>query len=259
MDKIHQLVSFIRYFFTAKGPDRVHSPFVFNLYYYHLKKRSTYYIFPKIERLFKSLQANTSRISANDLGAGTTHHADTRIVGKLIKTSSTPSKWGEILFKISNHVKPTNSLELGTAFGKSTAYIKGGFKQMRLTTIEGDFALHKMAKENLKSLKLDDISLIHSDIDIYLNKMKDGVKYDFVFFDANHTQEATIRYFNKIIKHSSKGAVFIFDDIYWSKGMTKAWNEICTHARAKVCLDLYKMGIVFLDRDQVPEYFKLRL
>ena len=34
-------------------------------------------------------------------------------------------------------------------------------------------------------------------------------------------------------------------NIYWSKGMTKAWEEIKKDSRVKISIDLYYFGIVF--------------
>lgn len=259
MDKIHLLVSFLKYILTAKGPDRVHSPFVFNLYYYHLKNRNLFYDFKRIEDFFKQKEQDKSTIQANDLGAGTKHHSNRRVVGKLTKTSSIPAKWGEVLFKIANQVKPQNTLELGTAFGKSTAYIKSGFKQMKLTSIEGDSSVYNVAIKNLKDLKITGATIENTDISTFIKELDEQEKYDYLFLDANHTYNATTTYFNMLLPHINNKAVVIVDDIYWSKEMTLAWKEICKHSRCTVCIDLFRMGIIFMDRTQEKEYFKLRL
>ena len=85
--------------------------------------------------------------------------------------------------------------------------------------------------------------------------LQDLKKVDVVYFDGNHQKEATLNYFNQCLAYSHEDSVFIFDDIYWSKGMAQAWKEICNHAAVNVTVDLYKIGIVFFKKDQVKENF----
>ena len=47
-----------------------------------------------------------------------------------------------------------------------------------------------------------------------------------VFIDGNHSEDATIRYFEESIKYSDQKTILIFDDIHWSSGMEKAWDYI---------------------------------
>jgi len=244
---------------TSKGPDRVHSPFVFDLYFYNLRQKTNYYAFQEIEKTYSNLSRNQDLIGSNDLGAGTSHHGVTRKVGKLVKTSSIPSKWGKILFKITNKYQPKSILELGTAFGKSAAYLSMGCKKAQITSIEGDANIVKYCKQNFKNLKINNINLLQSSVERFLDNHQKNKKYDLVFIDANHTYEATIKYFNSLIPFLNQEAIVIFDDIYWSKQMTKAWFEIQENERVTVSLDLFRLGIVFLDREQHKEYFKLRV
>jgi hypothetical protein len=54
-------------------------------------------------------------------------------------------------------------------------------------------------------------------------------------------------------------SVCIFDDIYWSKGMTEAWNEIKKHHQVTVTVDLFFIGLVFFRQEQAKQDFKLRV
>lgn len=244
---------------TSKGPDRVHSPFVFNLYYYHLKKKSEYYCFDSIDNLFLSIAKDQNTIQALDKGAGTVHHSVNREIGKLSRTSSVSKKYGEILFKLVNHTQPKHILELGTAFGKSTAYLAAANTKAQVTSVDADHTIQNIAFENLKKLTLQNVSLVNAEIDEFLNQLQDKQQFDFVYIDANHTYQATTRYFHLLLSHLSPQAVVVFDDIYWSREMTKAWKEISSHPQSTVSVDLYQFGIVFFGKQQAKEYFKLRL
>ena len=56
-------------------------------------------------------------------------------------------------------------------------------------------------------------------------------KYDLIFFDGNHSKDATLKYFNWALESHHRDAIFIFDDIYWSLEMKQAWLEICSNPK----------------------------
>ena len=84
-------------------------------------------------------------------------------------------------------------------------------------------------------------------------------KLDVVFFDANHRSEAVMKYFNQCIEHIHPDSVFIFDDIYWSADMEKAWNEIRKDKRVTATIDLFEIGIVFFNKNFPKKTYKMKL
>ena len=80
-----------------------------------------------------------------------------------------------------------------------------------------------------------------------------------VFFDANHRYEPTIRYFEQCLEKAHEGSCFVFDDIYWSDEMKKAWQFIKDHPSVTVSLDVFWLGIVFFHKRQVKQDFVLKL
>ena len=82
---------------------------------------------------------------------------------------------------------------------------------------------------------------------------------DLVFIDGNHREEPTIEYFDLVLKDASPGLILIFDDIHWSKGMEKAWSQICDDPRVTLTVDLFFLGLVFINPDfKVKQQFKIR-
>jgi hypothetical protein len=49
----------------------------------------------------------------------------------------------------------------------------------------------------------------------------------------------------------------VLDDIYWSPGMTKAWEAL--KPEFTVSIDLFFIGILSLRTEQVKEDFQLRI
>ena len=97
---------------------------------------------------------------------------------------------------------------------------------------------------------------INSSLPLILNQLK---SVDLAFIDANHTYKATMDYYQMIYTKCHAKSVLIFDDIYWSKEMTKAWLEIAKKPEVSVSLDTGKMGIILFRKEQIKEYFRIRL
>jgi len=51
--------------------------------------------------------------------------------------------------------------------------------------------------------------------------------------------------------------VILFDDIYWSKGMTEAWTTIKADQRVKRTIDLYTFGIVEIGKSDTISHATL--
>ena len=83
--------------------------------------------------------------------------------------------------------------------------------------------------------------------------------FDLIFFDGNHQKEATLNYFESLLPTAHNDSVFIFDDIYWSKDMTEAWETIKQHPRVTVTVDTFYWGFVFFRKEQLKEHFVIRV
>jgi predicted O-methyltransferase YrrM len=83
--------------------------------------------------------------------------------------------------------------------------------------------------------------------------------YDLIFFDGNHKKEPTLEYFDTLLSCVHNETVFIFDDIYWSKGMTEAWKTMIQHPKVTVSIDTFFWGILFFRKEQAKEHFVIRV
>ena len=75
---------------------------------------------------------------------------------------------------------------------------------------------------------------------------------------GNHQKHATIKYYEECLKYAENNTLFIFDDIYWSSGMEKAWEHIKKHTKTRVSIDLFFIGIIFIKKELSNEHFKIR-
>lgn len=69
-----------------------------------------------------------------------------------------------------------------------------------------------------------------------------------VYIDGNHRYASTMQYFELLLSKVNEQSILIFDDIYWSSEMEKAWNEIKNHEAVTLTIDLFYVGIVFLEK-----------
>jgi predicted O-methyltransferase YrrM len=126
-------------------------------------------------------------------------------------------------------------------------------------SIEGSKELSKFAATHLASMNLHATLLVGEFTEV-LEKQIDWKTFrpEFVLLDGNHREEATLDYFEYLLPRLGANAILVLDDIYWSKGMTKAWKTIIRHPRVTVSIDLFDLGICFLDRNQAKEHFGIK-
>jgi predicted O-methyltransferase YrrM len=80
-----------------------------------------------------------------------------------------------------------------------------------------------------------------------------------VFVDGNHRKAPTLRYFEQLLAASNGQTVLVFDDIHWSAGMEEAWAEIMAHPAVTLSIDLFFIGIVWLNPDfKEKQQFRIR-
>lgn len=257
------LFKYLRYFVTSSNGrgHGIHSPFVFDLVTQVLRAQERPAVFGRIEALRRSLRRDDRRLKVEDLGAGSVaDNARERRVGDIAALAAKPARFGRLLHRIAAHYGCGTVLELGTSLGISTAYMASAPPVRRLVTLEGAGQVATVAEENFARLGLANIELIRGDFDqtlaVALERLPDPA---LVFFDGNHRKEPTLRYFRQCLGTAGEDAIFVFDDIHWSRGMEEAWAEIRRDPRVTCTIDLFFVGIVFFRRSfRQPQHFTIR-
>ncbi len=258
--KVQFILKYLRYYFTALTKHDIHSPFVFDLVTKVFNNDEKLQIFKPIEKRRKKLLNDKTIIKIQDFGAGfggTIYKEQT--ISYITKNSSKPKKYARLLFRLVNHVKPNVMVELGTSAGISSAYQATGNKEGKLITIEGCENTATLAEQTFKDLAIENILLINDEFEIALEKVFNAYpKIDYVFIDGNHRKEPTLNYFERCLKQSHIKTIFIIDDINWSYEMCDAWKNIQQHPKVSITIDLFMMGIVFINPDFSKENFRIR-
>lgn len=226
-----------------------------------MEENKIFYSYMPIEYYRKQLQNNNNDvIVVNDLGAGSKKIKDNkRKVSQIAKNSLQNRKTSQLLFRLIDRYQCNNIIELGTSLGVTTAYLASAKKKGQIYSLEGCKETLQIAERLSRKLGLTNITFINGNFDNQLPILLEKIdKIDFVYFDGNHTKEATLRYFDMCKLKTHNESVFVFDDINWSEEMQRAWNQIKLDNRVTLTIDLYHIGLVFFHSVKIKSDFKLR-
>jgi len=225
----------------------IHSPFVFDLVLRVFRNKTDPDIVCNIEKVRKMLISDHRSIKVLDLGSGADKlKTNLRKVSDIARYSPVPGKYGALLSNLAAEFGKPLIVEFGTSFGISTMYMAASCPESIVYTIEGSPAIAEIAGQNFIDAKLDNVKLFTGSFEEVLPEiMNSGIKPGLVFIDGNHRKEPVLYYFKCMSKISDNKTVMIIDDIYYSKEMEEAWNEIKLDEKVSVTIDIFRMGIVF--------------
>jgi predicted O-methyltransferase YrrM len=259
--KIALLSYFLRYVLSSRHRrgHGIHSPFVYDFVSKVLYDKSRYHEYGILSSIKKELRASRKIIRVEDQGVSSKQFKKiSRTLPELLKISSIPEKYGRLLFRITRHYLPDTIIELGTSIGISAMYLAMGNPHANLLSVEGNPDLCMYAAEFFEKNGLQNIHVLCSDFDDALDSLPELFsRPKMVFIDGNHQYESTIRYFQYFIQRMNMG-IIIIDDIYYSRGMQKAWKEIVTSSKESVTLDIFRMGIIIIRESITPGYYIVR-
>jgi predicted O-methyltransferase YrrM len=256
------LFRYLRFLLKSTNEHGVHSPFVFELYTRVIRPDppAAYYCFQSIEHLRQQLLASSRQIQVLDLGAGSrVSSSKNRKIATIARHAEKSARFGQLLFRLVNHFQPQTIFDLGTSLGITTMYLAAPQPRAQVYTFEGCPQTLRVAQENFSRLNYTNIRSVPGNIDETLPATLARITaLDFVFFDANHRREPTLRYFQLCLEKAHEESVFVFDDIYWSEEMAGAWQEIKAHPAVSLTIDLFFVGLVFFRKKQPRQHFVLR-
>lgn len=254
---------YIQYYLTSsngKGHG-VHSPFVFEFITQVLNDSRDYYCYNTIEQLRAKLRQDNTVLTIEDFGAGSrvaSHHQ--RSVSSIANSALKPKKFSQLFFRIVDHYQPQTIVELGTSLGITSSYMASAKPDAQVITMEGAKAVAIVAKNNFKTLGLQNIKVVEGNFDNTLPGVLQKLpQVDLAFVDGNHRKEPTLQYFEQLLAKSNDDTILIFDDIHWSADMEEAWHAIQQHPQVTLTIDLFFIGLVFFRKEQkVRQDFAVR-
>lgn len=256
---MHQIFAYIKFLFNSTNQHGVHSPFVYDFVTKCLYDKEKYQAYIDLKNYRNTLKNSKVELEVSDFGEGSkVLNLNKRKVSQMVATSSCSKKEARLLFRIARYFKLNTVLELGTSLGMGTYAFASANKNIKITTIEGCKNTSNFTKSQFQNLGVNNINYCISAFASEIEKLNDN-HFDCIYFDGHHNKEATIQYFESLLPKAHNDSIFIFDDIYWSKEMTKAWEYIKSHRAVTVTVDCFHLGFVFFRKEQAKEHFKIRL
>lgn len=241
----HQLISYLTFYCKAKTVNSIHSPFIYQLMMECLENKKEFYAYSEIDRIRFQLSLDKREFEIHDLGAGSlTLKSSVRSISDILHTSVLSHKEGKFLYNLSRTLLPKLGLELGTSLGMSAMYLCLGSSELNLHTLEGDKTLSQIAQAICTKSGIK--ATLHSgNFDVLLPELLPKLgSLDLVYIDGNHNYTSTLNYHQLLKPYLSKDAVLVYDDIYWSAGMTKAWKEVLKDTDFQFSIDLFDKGLL---------------
>ena len=269
---LYRVSTWLKHYLTAwnTGGEGVHSPYLFEWVRMVMSDKHAYRVWEDIESVRARMLVSDQVVEFVDYGSGVGRKGEgakgEKRVKDIAKGSLARAKYAQMLFRLVNWLghqlregnKGLTIVELGTSLGVTTAYLAGVDTRDKVYTYEGCEAVAKIAKENWNVLGMNNISCLVGPIDV--EQLRGGFGYiDVAFVDANHTYEASMRYFDVLAQKVHEKSVVVMDDIHHSEEMERAWKEICADERVTSTIDLYQMGLVFFDKHYWKRNYRMRL
>lgn len=256
-----QAIKYINYRLTSYTEHDLHSPFLYNLYTELILNKIPFNDFEALNKTRAEVLKDTTELLITDFGAGSKKlKSNKRRVCDIAKHGIAQKKQAEFLFRLVNKFNPKVIVELGTSVGLTTLYLAKPSSKSQVYTIEGSETLVDYAKKQALKHQVKNIEFIHGNFNEKLPQLLKSLdSVDLFYVDGNHAYEPTLNYFEMALGKKNKDSIFVFDDINWSSGMQKAWNEIVNHPEVTLSLDFYHFGIVFFrTENKEKEHFVLK-
>lgn len=246
---IYSVSKYIKYclFSTHKRGHGIHSPFVFNLVSKVFRNKINPEVVFKIEKIRQLMIADNRKINVTDYGSGSERmKSNLRKVSEIAKYSAVPRKYGILLAKLTEEFGKSDILELGTSLGISTMYMAASSPEVFVHTIEGCPETSEIARNNFEKSGFKNIRTYTGSFNEILPEIEQQkIRPGLVFIDGDHRKEPVINYFYKVANMVDYQSVIVFDDIYSSREMGKAWDEIKKFKKVTLTVDIFRMGLVF--------------
>lgn len=264
---LYIIKSYLKFLWKSTNQHGIHSPFVFDLVTKCFYDKTVYPEYEILKNYRKSLLANKNFIEVSDFGSGSkVFKTNRRQICKIAKTAGITEKRAALLFRIVRYIRPENILEIGTSLGLATAALSAGNQNAKITTLEGckntlDQCQLQVLPSRAQSRDcFQNIAFVNTEFEVYLKTInQQQTTYNLIYFDGNHSQHATLAYFEFLLPTITNDTVWIFDDIHWSQDMETAWQTIKHHPKVTITIDTFQWGMVFFRAEQEKEHFVVRI
>lgn len=244
--------AFANWLFRARTKYAAHSPFLFE-FAINVLEGETPPFCKIIEARRKGLARSAERFAYQNEGAGASGSYD--FVATHARRSSARLAKGAFLHRFCRHHQPEYCLELGANLGVSAAHMLSGYAPAHFATVEADPRLCELARETLRGFGFRP-SVVNAKFEEFL--ALDANQWDFVYLDGHHAFAPVMNMLRQLAPRMNEGGCILLDDIYWSRGMTRAWRAAQELEGVAISIDLFHAGLLVFRGGDPPAHYKLR-
>ena len=141
-------------------------------------------------------------------------------------------KVNRLLFRLVNYFRPKTLVEVGKGNGDAFRYMQASRSSMDAISVDGSDwkEVHRQLEKELKRKK--QIDFLHIAFTPYYKEVFEAV------FPYLHQQ-----------------SIVVIGDIYTSKERKEWWKQLTLDVRVRLTIDLYDIGLVFLDTKRYKQNF----
>ncbi len=203
----------------------VHSPFAFRLITKVIREKARYYAYDDIETIERSEVESVLSYRQKRLR-------------KLLPVSR-----GRLIFRLTNFFQPAEVLEIGTAWGISSLYLRMASRSAHLTVVEPNAELLDFARQLFDRVG-ETARFVGEDckeyIATYCRERKEGL-----FLFVNRLDEDDYQQVAQLLDSALDGeSLLVIEGIRSNQAAKTWWAQLVADERVRVTIDLKHMGIV---------------
>ncbi|MCL6525077.1 MAG: class I SAM-dependent methyltransferase [Thermoflavifilum sp.] len=252
---------YVRHMLHAKSRYQVHSPWVYQLIEEVLRRPYADPALSTVEALRRHLLHDHRLIEVDDPGAGSNMLSGRyRRMSQIARTAAKPVPLARMLFHLCRFLQPAMVIELGTSLGLTTAYLATAVPHATVITVEGSKAVAAEARKHFQQLGLSNVHLREGLFADVLPEIVASLRKPFLLFvDGDHRYHSTRQYVEPFLSLLGEGSCLVIDDIHWSPGMQRVWDELHHDRRINLSIDIFFLGLLFRQAGRwEAEHFSLR-
>jgi predicted O-methyltransferase YrrM len=243
--------------YLFRRPFGIHSPFLYDFAKNCIfsKEGSPDFVFLENQRTM--LRHDPCTLEVTDFGKGSRFGEQKtgeeplryrRKVSSIARGSLQGPAMCRMLYRTVQYFSPATIVELGTSLGLTTAYLALAAPQAKIFTLEGCEHTAARAETLFRESGIKNIKIRTGDFRHTLPAVLGELgQVDLAYIDGDHSYEGVMNNFLRISEHIHPESVLIIDDIRWSKGMKRAWQEMAGHPKVTLAADLFRLGILFFN------------
>lgn len=248
-----RLKYFLKYKCSSVNAHGLHSPFLFEFYNQVIADKENQHR-TKISEIRKYVFGNNEVVDFIDPKTKVPNPIN---VGKWAKKVTSSKKFAAFLIRLIDFLTIETVLETGTATGINTACLSQSTAK-QVVSLEGSEDIFSIAERTINQFDCKNVKLVLGNVKDIFEPALDQYLPELIFLDADHRSATISFYLSAIDKMKTPPKCILIHDIYWSRDMHGAWDNIVKDKKYKLTIDLFECGIIFPDFPGEKQHYSLQ-